>query len=737
MYNTIEQPYHEFIERDHVIAVLDQWLVNDSVDCCVILQGSQGVGKTAILSSWLARRSAARDLVPHHFVRRQQSDRVEPSVVARALAAQIEERYPELRDPYARPEARLGELLVRVSTRELAPRRARMVLVVDGLDERQSVANLRHALQFLPRVLPAGVRLLCATRNGDPRRDDFESRCSRLVHLDLDDPSLIDDNEAIVREFWCREALELGLDNRFAERAVRCASGNMLHATLLRRHLASAPQAQRRTEAIPRGLPALLATLWQRVAGDATTVRMLGILCAAHESLALEQIGRVAGSNDLAELRAAVHVARELVVEVRRGGSPPVYRLFHDAIRSHVVEQLGPVTLRERHQELADRLAIWPAPLDSAARRYALQHGVSHRIAAGDRRAIHALAGDTDFLEAKRSMLGVDDVELDVRRAVEACFAAGHSALAHDLDDLARAIARESIALRRDDARPSEVWNRLRRSGPRAAGVERVGSGSPEDSPGQRDLADGVASTILAPTLSLPDAAAPEPMGRAAEPAPRGPAVSKRIILFLAANPKDTSRLDLQRECAAIEHELRLARHGSDFEFRSKWVATVDEMARHLIDLDPAIIHFSGHARREAADPMSPSGAACDTVTPGDSGIYLHDEHQGVQLVTGRALALMIKASAPSARLVVLNACYSDRHSEALCRVAECVVGMTGAIDDQAARSFAVAFYRGLGHRHSVGGAVDHAKATLMAKGLDADVRCRSYSFADLHDIHL
>src|SRR5262249_37597985 len=155
--------------------------------------------------------------------------------------------------------------------------------------------------------------------------------------------------------------------------------------------------AQRRAEAIPRGLPALLAAVWQRVAGNAAAIRLLGILCAAHEPLSLAQIGRVAGANDLAELCPAVHVTRELVVEIQRGTSPPLYRLFHDAIRDHVAEQLGPAALRERHRELADRLAIWPAPLDSVARLYALQHGVHHRIAAGDCPEIHALAGSIDF----------------------------------------------------------------------------------------------------------------------------------------------------------------------------------------------------------------------------------------------------------------------------------------------------------------------------------------------------
>jgi hypothetical protein len=63
----------------------------------------------------------------------------------------------------------------------------------------------------------------------------------------------------------------------------------------------------------------------------------------------------------------------------------------------------------------------------------------------------------------------------------------------------------------------------------------------------------------------------------------------------------------------------------------------------------------------------------------------------------------MIKSAAASARVVVLNACYSDVQADALCSVVDCVIGMTGAIHDDAARSFAMSFYRALGSRRSVG----------------------------------
>lgn len=52
------------------------------------------------------------------------------------------------------------------------------------------------------------------------------------------------------------------------------------------------------------------------------------------------------------------------------------------------------------------------------------------------------------------------------------------------------------------------------------------------------------------------------------------------------------------------------------------------------------------------------------------------------------------------------------------------MIGMTGAIDDGAARSFAVGFYRALGNRRSLGNAVEQALATLAAKQLPEGRPC-------------
>src|ERR1043166_9392011 len=132
-------------------------------------------------------------------------------------------------------------------------------------------------------MLPAGVSLLCASRPRHPYVDMLATRGA--VQLDLDDEDAAEDNAATVRAFWEAAAPELGLNEAFIDQAVARAGGNMQHAAMLRKHLASVPSAKRRVEDIPRGLAALLASAWERVASERAAVDGLGILCAARQAL--------------------------------------------------------------------------------------------------------------------------------------------------------------------------------------------------------------------------------------------------------------------------------------------------------------------------------------------------------------------------------------------------------------------------------------------------------------------
>src|SRR5215510_10549285 len=113
------------------------------------------------------------------------------------------------------------------------------------------------------------------------------------------------------------------------------------------------------------------------------------------------------------------------------------------------------------------------------------------------------------------------------------------------------------------------------------------------------------------------------------------------VILFLAANPSGTSRLAFDEECAAIERELRMTDGRDDFDFRSKWAVTVDELMRHLNELQPAVIHFSGHGRDVDGECSDRTRQIVCDGNRQNSGLYLHDERGSPQCVTSDALKKM------------------------------------------------------------------------------------------------
>jgi hypothetical protein len=194
----------------------------------------------------------------------------------------------------------------------------------------------------------------------------------------------------------------------------------------------------------------------------------------------------------------------------------------------------------------------------------------------------------------------------------------------------------------------------------------------------------------------------------------------KNVILFLAASPQGNYPLRLGEECAEIQRELKMTPNRDDFRFESRWAVGVDEFMRHLAELDPTVIHFSGHGNNRGE-------------------LVLQDEQGQAQSITARALVMMVEAAAPRVRLVVLNACYTTAQAELLRASVECTVTMDGAIGDAAARAFSIRFYAALGYRRSIGNAVAQGIAALAAKQLPDELlpRCLTRGGVDANRLSL
>jgi hypothetical protein len=176
----------------------------------------------------------------------------------------------------------------------------------------------------------------------------------------------------------------------------------------------------------------------------------------------------------------------------------------------------------------------------------------------------------------------------------------------------------------------------------------------------------------------------------------------KHTILFLAANPSGTDPRALDREARAIQAELERSGFRDRFELVTRWAAEPLDLLRELRKLKPTVIHFSGYG---APDKLR-------------HGLFFQGFDGRPQLVSTAALEETLGAAGASVKLVVLSACYSETQAKALLPHVGCVVGVSGSIRDDVARSFAIGFYGGLGERESVATAYKQGCAAISLEGL-------------------
>src|ERR1041384_1612801 len=75
-------------------------------------------------------------------------------------------------------------------------------------------------------------------------------------------------------------------------------------------------------------------------------------------------------------------------------------------------------------------------------------------------------------------------------------------------------------------------------------------------------------------------------------------ATKKHVILFLAANPRGTARLALDREAREIRAALKRSSYRKRFAFKTRWAAEPLDLLGELSKLRPTVVHFSGHGSK-------------------------------------------------------------------------------------------------------------------------------------------
>lgn len=168
-------------------------------------------------------------------------------------------------------------------------------------------------------------------------------------------------------------------------------------------------------------------------------------------------------------------------------------------------------------------------------------------------------------------------------------------------------------------------------------------------------------------------------------------------ILFIAANPNDTSRLATDTEHRIIKAEMERGSHRDKFTFLPpQFAVTIAELLRAMND-QPHIVHFSGHGV--------------------ERGIVISTDNNETQILPTPAISRLFRPLKDVTKVVLLNACYSAGQAEEISKLGCYVVGYQKPIGDKAAIGFAQGLYNGLGEGKDFAAAYNDAMIVLWTVG--------------------
>ena len=169
----------------------------------------------------------------------------------------------------------------------------------------------------------------------------------------------------------------------------------------------------------------------------------------------------------------------------------------------------------------------------------------------------------------------------------------------------------------------------------------------------------------------------------------------KITVLFFATNPKNTEQLRLDEEVRSIQEMIRKSEHRDVISFESRWAVRPLDILQAINELNPDVIHFSGHG--------------ADT-----SELILENTDGSAKFVTKEAITQTIMSASDKIHLIFFNACFSYEQAQSVIEHVDAAIGMADSISDTGACIFAAQFYSSLGFGLSLKKAFEQAKGVLM-----------------------
>lgn len=169
----------------------------------------------------------------------------------------------------------------------------------------------------------------------------------------------------------------------------------------------------------------------------------------------------------------------------------------------------------------------------------------------------------------------------------------------------------------------------------------------------------------------------------------------KITVLFIASNPLDQQQLRLDEEAREIEIMIRKSEFRESVAFISKWATRPLDILQAINEINPTIVHFSGHGSDQ-------------------DELVLQDNSGNTKFVSKEAIVQTMASTSDEIKLVFFNTCFSYGQAKAITEHVDAAIGMNTSIGDEAARIFSSQFYSAIGFGHSVQKAFNQAKSALM-----------------------
>ena len=173
-------------------------------------------------------------------------------------------------------------------------------------------------------------------------------------------------------------------------------------------------------------------------------------------------------------------------------------------------------------------------------------------------------------------------------------------------------------------------------------------------------------------------------------------------ILYLIANPDKHNRLKVDSEVKKVQEKIRGSRFRDNITVELRPAADFQTLIDGLNDLNPQIVHFSGH---------------------GNEALIATEDESGGATISYELLAKALAATDTPPTVVFLNSCKSSAAKKALLPGTPVIVTMQTSVTDSVATFFATGFYGAIAGGQSIQKAFDQGKLAVEINSInDADI---------------